>query len=563
MANTASAPEVPPAVARPARVRAVLWLASLVWVLPLWLIRYLPMVDYPQQLAVASILRYYNDPSRMLRQAYEPALLRPQGLFEMITAGLAWLMPIEQAGKVVLALSLALVVPAAVALCRRTGRPDWYALFALAVTYNHAFYWGFADNLLAYPVVLAGGALADRLFDRPRFGWREWLPLAACTLLFYGIHLQFMLVFAGLAGWLAIARRPGWKRLAAWLSALVPGLAAGMGVLAWIHLHAAEVMTAYQERIQATQPYYLPLQQKISNLPKDCFGEFIGGTHFLLMTILMLAVLALAVPFSRSDSRPPARSDGRPADLLYRSRFLVPALGLFALYFILPEFASGYFVAQRILVLAFMLAVPALPVPPSAVRKRVAALLLGGLLIVQAGQTSASFLSFGAETAGLEELLAATEPGQALAGLMYPKIVTDYPWPPVLTQFPAYYQVEKGGRIHFSFVQFFNSPVRYRPGQNWEDGLLAEWDEWSPQKFSYPRHGRYFRYFLLRGDPEHLSTAFGPYLASVRVRSAGRWFLVERLPGAQPVEGAPPPGAAQPVPQQDAERPFGPVREPG
>src|SRR5689334_9572247 len=377
--------EVRPVRARSPRVVALLWLASVAWVLPLWLIRYLPMVDYPQQLSVASILRYYGDPARNLQQAYEPALLRPQGLFEVITAGLAWLMPIEHAGKVVLALSLALVVPGAVALCRRTGRPAWYALFALAVTYNHAFYWGFTDNLLAYPVVLAGGALADRLFDRPRFGWREWLPLALCGLLFYGIHLQFLLVFGGLVGWLAIARRPGWKTLAFQVSSLVPGLAAGVGVLSWIHAHAAEVMTRYQARIQSTQPYYLPFLKKVSNLPEDCFGEFAVGAHYLLTMILLLALLALAVPFTRTE--PPARSDGGRLDTLYRSRFLVPALGLFVLYFVLPEFASGYFVAQRILALAFMLAVPAFPVPPPGVRRRVAALLLGGLLIVQAGQT--------------------------------------------------------------------------------------------------------------------------------------------------------------------------------
>ncbi len=504
----------------------MLWLASVAWVLPLWLTRYLPMVDYPQQLAMASILRYYNDPARMLQQAYEPALLRPQGLFEVIVAGLAWLMPIEHAGKVVLALSLALVVPAAVALCRRTGRPDWYALFALAVTYNHAFYWGFADNLLAYPLVLAGGALADKLFDRPRFGWREWLPLAGCALLFYAVHLQFLLVFVGLVGWLALARRPGPKRLAAWLSTLVPGLALGMGVLAWAHLHAAEVMTDYQDRLQSKLPYYRPFMEKIVNIPDEWFGGYADAAQYLLLALLLLAVLALLVPFPRST---------RPAegDHLYRSRFLVPVLGLVVLFFILPEFVNGYFVAERILPLAFMLAVPALPVPPSLVRRRVAALLLGGLLVLAAGQVSASFLRFGAEIAGLEEILHSAEPGQPLAGLMYSSLASEYAWPPVLIHFPAYYQVEKGGRIHFSFVQFFNSPVRYRPGQNWEDGLLVEWDEWSTRKFSYPRHGKHFRYFLVRGDPEHVSAAFGAYPAEIRVRSAGRWFLIERLPGAE------------------------------
>jgi hypothetical protein len=67
---------------------AVAWVIPL-WVIPLWVIPYLPMVDYPQQLAVASILRYWGDPARNLQEGYQIALFRPQGLFEMITAG-AW-----------------------------------------------------------------------------------------------------------------------------------------------------------------------------------------------------------------------------------------------------------------------------------------------------------------------------------------------------------------------------------------------------------------------------------------------------------------------------------------
>jgi hypothetical protein len=508
----------------------VLWIAALAWVLPLWVIRYLPMVDYPQQLAVASILRYYDDPSRRLQEAYQLALLRPQGLFEMITAGLAWLMPIEAAGKLVIALSLATVVPATVALCRRAGRPDWYALFALAVTYNHAFYWGFADNLLAYPLVLAGGALADRLFDR-RFGVREWLLVAGCGVLFYTIHLEFLLVYAGLVGWLALARRPDRREFVAWLSALAPGLALGAGVLGWAHLHHREVMTGYQDRLQSAQPYHISVAEKVRKIPDDLFGAYAGGAQYLLLAVLLLALLALLVPFTRREGE-----DWREG-LLYRSRFLIPALGLIVLFFVLPEFASGYFMSERLLPMAFMLLVPALPVPTPARRRR-AALLLAGLLVLQLGQTFASFLGFGADTAGLQELLASTEPGQALAGLMDQKRAVDWQWPPMFVHFPAYYQVEKGGRIHFSFVQFFNSPVRYRPGQNWEDGLLAEWDEWSPQKFSYPRHGKYFRYFLVRGGPEDLGAAFGPYLGELDVRSAGSWFLVERRPGG----GGPPAG---------------------
>ena len=125
----------------------------------------------------------------------------------------------------------------------------------------------------------------------------------------------------------------------------------------------------------------------------------------------------------------------------------------------------------------------------------------------------------------------AAAPSPAAALTMPNALARDWTWPTLFIHFPSYYQVARGGRMHFSFVQFFNSPVRYRPGANWEDGVLAEWDEWNPQRFSYPRHGRYFRYFLVRGGPENLVSAFGPYLQGLRVRSAGGWFLVERPPG--------------------------------
>ena len=109
-------------------VHGLLAVMALVWVAPLWTIPFPPMLDYPQQLAVASIVRWIGDPAWGFGEAYELALGRPQGLFEMVTAGLAWVMPIEVAGKLVLSLSLAGVLPATVALCRRTGRPDWYAV---------------------------------------------------------------------------------------------------------------------------------------------------------------------------------------------------------------------------------------------------------------------------------------------------------------------------------------------------------------------------------------------------------------------------------------------------
>src|SRR5436305_6241485 len=124
--NVRNAPGSPAvAGAAPPRVRWGFWIAraSVVWTVPLWLIRFPPMVDYPQQLAAAAIIRWYHDPARALEQAYELVLWRPHGLFELLTAGLGWLLPVDIAGKVVVSLSLAAVPPSAAPLCPPPPRP--------------------------------------------------------------------------------------------------------------------------------------------------------------------------------------------------------------------------------------------------------------------------------------------------------------------------------------------------------------------------------------------------------------------------------------------------------
>jgi hypothetical protein len=494
--------------------------------LPLWLVPFPPMLDYPQQLAAAAIIRFYGDPARALQRTFELVLLRPHSLSKLVTAGFALAMPIEAAGKLCISLAMIAIAPCVLLLCRRTGRPSWYALLALAVTYNTAFYWGFLDNLVAYPLVLFGVWLADRLFEEP-FGVRSWLLLAACGLLFYTVHLEFLLVFAGAVGWLALARLPGWKNLAVWLSALVPGLALGVGVLAWAHLHAAQVMTGYQQRLAAEATRFSPLPEKLARVPEILFGADVEGAQFLLLAILLLVLAALVLTRSR-QAAPATTSDGRAPGVLYRTRFVTLSAWVVVLFLCLPDFSRGYMVCDRLLPLAFMLLVPGLPRPGPRL-PRLAMLLALILVVLQFLETTTGFLTFAADSAGLRELLDQTAPGQSLAGLIYEPGSVAWTEPAVMDHFPAYYQVFKGGRVHFSFAQFFNSPVAYRPGQDYEDALLAEWNEWNPQRFVYPRHARYYRYFLVRGGPEHLAAAFGPYLAQTRVRKAGRWYLVERL----------------------------------
>jgi hypothetical protein len=500
------------------------WVVAALWVLPLWVTPFPPMVDYPQQLALAAILRWYNDPARRFRETYELALWAPHGLFKLLVAGLAWVLPINVAGRLVVSLCLVAVGAGALALCRRAGRPASYALLALALTYNYAFFWGFVDNLLAYPLALGGVALADALFDRP-FTVRSWLALAGVGLLFYTVHLQFLLLFAGAVGWLALCRLPDWRRLALWLSALVPGVAAGLAAMAYGVLRSpAGVITAYELRMRQGAPVRLPLLAKLRYVPELLFGAT-ADRSALISLGLLLAVALLAVVFRERGSGEDSRRD-----LLFRTRFATLAGWIAFLYLILPEFRGGYLIAQRIAPFAAMVAVTALPVVRPG-RRRLVAWLAAALVVFQLGQTLTAFIRFRTESAGLAELLEDTEPGQNLAGLIFDRSPSSWPSMPVYLHFPAYYQVFKGGRILFSFAELFQTSARFRPGQSWDD-LLTEWNEWSPQLFDYDRHAGRFHYFLVRGDGGDVAGAFGgdPSRRGLRGWRAGGWWLFEKPP---------------------------------
>jgi hypothetical protein len=500
--------------------RRLPWAAAALWVLPLWVVAFPPMVDYPQQLALAAMLRWYSDPVRRFRETYELALWTPHGLFKLLTAGLAWVMPIEVAGKVIVSASLLTVGAAALALCRRAGAPGWYALLALALTYNSIFYWGFVDNLLALPLALGGAALADRLFERP-FGARSWLILAAVCALFYTVHLQFLLLFVGMVGWLAICRWPGWRTFALWLSALAPGAAAGLAVMAYGVLRTpVGVISGYEQRMRSAPPFRLPLAIKLARLPDILFGTYPGRSGWVLLGLLA-ATAVLAILFRD-------RSNASRGALLFRSRFATLAGWVTLLYLILPEFRGGYLIAERVAPLAAMLAVVALPAP-AVTRRRLVALLVAAVLVLQLGQTLVAFLRFRVESDGLSAVLAGTRPGENLAGLIFDRTSASWPGMPVYLHFPAYYQVEKGGRILFSFAELFQTSARFRPGKSWDD-LLREWNDLNPQFFDYGRHGGRFRYFLVRGGPRDVLAAFrgDPKRLGLTGKVAGEWWLFER-----------------------------------
>jgi hypothetical protein len=300
----------------------------------------------------------------------------------------------------------------------------------------------------------------------------------------------------------------------------------------------AESVSALERALAATPTAWNPLAVKLATMGGLTFGVHPGGDeHAAALLLLSIAVLAVVfrqpaqVPAQVLPAQVPATFPAQvPATFpvafpggWWRHRFAGLALALLAVYLLVPERVSGFLVAGRLAPLVAMVACCALPAPR---RPRRALLLVPVALLVawQLAFVSLDVRDFGRQTAGLSELLAATEPGRDVVGLVFAPATDRVPAFPVLAHLPAYYQVRRGGRVLVSKIDLTHAPVAYREGEDWGT-LPIELSERNPQDFDLGRHGGRFDYALVHGDRARVAALFAG--RSLPVRSAGRWHLVE------------------------------------
>src|SRR5271165_6839270 len=109
----------------------------------------LPCVDYPQHLALSDIARRLSDPAAPERAEYQLNYFTYNGLFHIVVARLGTLLPIELAGRLVVAASLGAMAAAVLALVRTLGRPPVHAALFTPILFSFSVGWGFANYVLA------------------------------------------------------------------------------------------------------------------------------------------------------------------------------------------------------------------------------------------------------------------------------------------------------------------------------------------------------------------------------------------------------------------------------
>ena len=110
-----------------------------------------PLVDYPDHLARMWILVHGSD-NYVVNWHLLPTLA-----MDLIVPPLAQIMPVEAAGRLFVALTMALLVIATLVLHRVLhGRVGLWPLCSLLFVYNAALYWGFLNFLFGFGVALLG-----------------------------------------------------------------------------------------------------------------------------------------------------------------------------------------------------------------------------------------------------------------------------------------------------------------------------------------------------------------------------------------------------------------------
>ncbi len=473
--------------------------AAAVSLVPIWSVKYLPMVDLPQHAAQIFLWRHISEEAHGFSEVYELEMTSPYLAAHAILRLLALALPLPAATRVMASLAV-IALPLAMLHLYRRGKSDvWAALAGFPLAYGFAFYWGFTNYLVAVPVGLVFVTAALDYARRP--ARRDGFGLAAFAFVLFLCHgLVFALcVPIVVLGVWAQCRDPRQALRGLW--PLVPAaLAIGIWV-AWL---------GSTDPNAAPPPQWSePPWQRLRDLPALVVG---AGRKQGIWWLGGLLVLLLPLVGGRPRLREPWR--------------LVPAATVLALFLAVPNYGLGtWFVYPRFAVFVAVFGLMILRPAPALWRRRLGAALMlafiAGWMIFLRGQ----FRAVDADGRQFDVLLERMEPARSVLGLNFDPGYDLAAGLPVFGHFHMWYQAQKGGLAEFSFAMAYPQLVRYRQGR----GPLAHPDlSLHPERFDFQRDGR-FDYFLVRADEDLGEKLFAGAPVAFEAR-AGKWWLYRRIP---------------------------------
>lgn len=449
------------------KATALYWAGLALMACAVFIPKLLPCVDYPQHLALSDVMRRLADPNSPAHSMYQVNYFTYNGLFHLLTARMSAFIPIDVAGRIVVATSLVGLGGAVLALVRVMRRPPAYAALFTPIVFSFSVGWGFVNYALATAIAVTALVIVARLLVRPTVV--GVLALAAIGLLCAFAHVLAMLFLclaaASLAPELAWrhTRRSGEKKGAhVWRSFLRSTIALApllVGCLFCLRVYQLQyVWDPGMYRDPAVEGIAPPIWQKIG-----IFGAYATDLHsdrtdqvLVIGAVFLMAGIAYWV--YRARKRGEAIPQGEPRERPVYGPFIALALAylatpmvLIGTHLIFPRLAQG-------VILGAILATPVLT-GAAARRVRTIALTLG----VAAGANLVLHSTmFAYETNDARRVIDDLPRGRAAAAVIYDPGSFAFR-NGSLVHLSAYYGAIKEGTWSFSFARYLSVPVRFRP----------------------------------------------------------------------------------------------------
>ncbi|HYQ45010.1 MAG TPA: hypothetical protein VER11_23650 [Polyangiaceae bacterium] len=411
-------------------------------------VAYLPMVDLPQHAAQISIWLRLDDPARPEFGLFELNFRTPYLGAYALARGLAGLIGVLPALKLVIWLSIVGHWAAFDWLVRSLGHARWLGLFGLPLGMGYGFYFGFISFIGALPFGLAATCLALRHRERPSLASGLWLGAALCaTLATHGFALGLTMVLVA-----PLLLRGSGSLIARGAPLIAPALL----MLVWL----VPGSSARSIGLTLWDPRFWELSQVPGLLLASSGADHAASTLGLI--ILGIVTLSLGRP-----SREPERFIPLAVMLLGYCLFPLSLGGFTPLH---PRFAA--FLVPTVL-LAFQ--------PRTAPRSP----YFEGLIPLATAAWFCLFAirlqRFARETQPIADFVARMPAGLRIRPLIFDRDSDAFPGLPAMLHLSAYYVPEKGGYQGYSFAMYPTSVVRYHPD------IVPTMDrgaEWHPEWFS-------------------------------------------------------------------------------
>ena len=418
---------------------------ALVVAAPLWLHRWLPIQDLPQHLATLRIVHdvHTGGPEGAV---YAVDMLKTQYvLFYLAGDLLSYVCSVRSAALLFLTAYMVGTVGAMYALLKELGKDPRLSLLAVPLLTNTQLLIGLLQFLIGLPLTLYGWSLALLYLrtERRRYG----IALAVVAVLtFYSHIVAFGILVIGLA---IIAPYSSIRRLLRFSLTLLP---AGLFMLRWAFFTESGAFVRSTVVSGAENKDLWPFHLSFHSIYGIAFDTYRDSADEKIFAEASLVAIALTLLTRR-----------RVRSAISTARWALVPLVCFFLYF-RSEGTNGFLghIRDRFALFGMFALIPLFRMPKGIVGALGTVAMT--LISLETAETFDWHCSrFEREEVGdFDQALDHIAPGKRVAGLILSSDSKYFSENPFL-HYAAYYLVEKGGSVNFSFAGYPHWVYSYRP----------------------------------------------------------------------------------------------------